>query len=219
MGFLQSTWEVIKSVGQSILKSIFGRRMDWQERFNELGFSTTPSYTPEEPDIQLRNKCVEYINQKFPHGFEYFYLNSTVDERVEMLKSMTEDLSDIYGVKLNDIVLYTPDNEFKQRTAGYYSTDENTLNLNVSLLFQENMTMSAEAFLTIFHELKHARQWFAIKGEQDYGYSPELLYSWAINWKNENYITFMESDEGYRNQPIEFDAFAFEEQFRYIFQQ
>ena len=63
------------------------------------------------------------------------------------------------------------------------------------------------------------RQWFAIKGEQDYGYSPELLYSWAINWKNENYITFMESDEGYRNQPIEFDAFAFEEQFRYIFQQ
>lgn len=218
MGFLQSTWEAIKTTCQFILNAIFGRRMDWQERFNELGFSVEPTYLPEEPDIKLREECIKYVKQKFPHGFEYYYNNSTIDERVEMLKQVTEELCDIYGVKLNDIILYTPDDEYKQRTAGYFSPNDNTLNLNVGLLFQEDMAMSSEAFLTIFHELKHARQWSAIRGWQEYGYSSELLYSWAVNWKNENYVSFMECDEGYRKQPLEFDAFAFEEQFRILFQ-
>lgn len=130
---------------------------------------------------------------------------------------MTEELSTVYNVKLNDIILYAPKSEFESCAAGYYETSNNTLHLNVSLLFNENWRMTAESFLIIFHELKHTRQWAAINGWEEYGYSPEILYSWALNWKNENYVSMLENDEWYRKQPIEFDSFAFSNQLRSIF--
>jgi hypothetical protein len=65
-----------------------------------------------------------------------------------------------------------------------------------------------EQIYTIFHELKHARQWAAVLGEKDYGYSDELLQKWGENMQN--YIPPYESDEAYRKQPMELDTFGFE---------
>lgn len=214
MGLLSSTWEAIKSTCQSILDAIFGRREDWQEKYDAQQDITQRAYSPEEPDIVLHHKCIEYINSKFPYGVEYYINNSSVDERMECLRKMTEELSLIYDVSLNGVILYTPENESDNRTGGFYDSSDNTIHLNVSFLFYENQAWVTEMFLTVFHELKHARQWAAIQNWKDYGYSNELLYSWNMNWLPGNYILPEESDEGYRKQPIEFDAFAFMEQLR-----
>lgn len=273
MGFLQSTWELIRSTCQYILDAVFRRRMDWQERYNDLvsgdnfsddspgqdnggfedsqekgqetetsydytihtgnpdvatpmgwqeklrklGFSATPRYFPEETDIHLRKKCDDYLRDKFPNGFEYFYYVSTLEERVEMVKSMAEELSVVYGVNLYQVNLYTPDPGSNLRTVGYYDPMDNSINMNVSYLFRCDIGSTAEVFAGLLHELKHARQWAAIQGWQDYGYSAELLYEWALNWKPGNYIDPDESDEGYRTQPLEFDAYAFGNLFTYLF--
>jgi len=273
MGFLQSTWELIRSTCQSILDTIFRRRMDWQEKYDdlvshdnvsddpqkqdnsgfensqekeqesgttsdspiitenpdettsiswqeklrELGLSINPQYFPEETDILLRKKCDDYIRDKFPNGFEYFYYSSTIDERLEMVKSMAEELSVVYGVSLYRVNLYTPDPGSNPRTLGYYDPTYNSININVSYLFRCDIRSTAEVFVAILHELKHARQWAAIQGWQDFGYSAELLYEWALNWKPGNYIEPEESDEGYRTQPLEFDAYAFGNLFTYLF--
>lgn len=263
MGLLQSTWEFIKSTCQSILDTICGRRMDWQERYDEfissdeqqtdessdqivddpddsndnsneeeqnetspitwqeklrkLGLSASPKYFPEETDIQLRKRCDDYLQAKFPDGFEYYYYNSTLDERLEMVNSMTIELSAIYGVCLYGIKLYTPEPGDNPRTLGYYNPTYNTVNLNISYLLRNDIHSTAQIFITILHELKHARQWAAIQGWQDYGYSNEQLYEWALNWKPGNYIEPEESDEGYRTQPLEFDAHSFHKLFSYMF--
>lgn len=274
MGLLQSTWEFIRSTCQSILDTIFGRRMDWQERYDEfvtsegptgqsseqevsdpddsaeeeqkddgttceqtnetgnqnlttpiswqeklhkLRFSVSPKYYPEEIDIQLRKKCDDYIRDKFPNGFDYYYYNSTVDERVEMVKSIAVELSAIYGIKLYNVNLYVPDPGSNHKTLGYFNPNDNSIYMNVSYIYRCDIRSTAEVFIGILHELKHARQWSAIQGWQDYGYSAELLYEWALNWKPGNYIEPEESDEGYRTQPLEFDAYAFGNLFRYLF--
>lgn len=191
--------------------------ISWQEKLRKLGLSVSPKYFPEEIDIQLRKKCDDYLQKKFPNGFEYYYYNSTFDERLEMVSSITQELCTIYAVRLSRVNLYTPTPGSNPRTIGYYNPTDNSINMNASYLFRCDYRSTAEVFLGILHELKHARQWSAIQGWQDYGYSHELLYEWALNWRPGNYIEPEESDEGYRTQPLEFDAYAFGDLFTYLF--
>ena len=238
MRFLQSTWETIVSAFQFFLEAIFGRRKDWQEKLDEFNYleniedslevddyekfdeSTvinSVQYQFEKPDIELTKKCAKYIHDKFPNGFAAYYHNSTLDERIDLVRTMTYELAEVYGVNISDVVFFTPNIEREIRTAGQFSPNDNSVQLNFSLLVSPNRASFTDMMLTVLHELKHARQWAAKSGWYDYGYSPELLFSWSANWINGNYIDFMVDDEGYRKQPLEADAFAFMEQFRNYF--
>lgn len=232
MGFLQSTWEAIKSTCQSILDVIFGRREEWHEKleefenlaeteiseeFEENNVVNSSQYLFEQPDVDLTRKCAKYLNDKFPDGFTAYYHNSTVNERIELTRTMTYELAELYGVTISDVVFFNPDTERDMRTAGLFSPNDNSVHLNSSLLNSPNRVSFTDMMLTVMHELKHARQWAAKSGWYDYGYSPELLFSWSANWLDGNYIDFMVDDEGYRKQPLEADAFAFMEQFRSFF--
>lgn len=166
-------------------------------------------------DIELRDKCIEYIKQKFPNGFTYYYENSTVDERLQLLRTMTYELAEIYEVKLYEVDLYTTDGNSPGRCLGCYSPNQNTVRINIHFLFLDNIKWTKEAFLTIFHELKHARQWHAVNDWHNYGYNPGLVYAWAINFNN--YSDGDDCYEDYRKQPIESDAFGFSEKFEYYF--
>lgn len=245
MGFITTTIKKIISSCQSFLNSLFERKEDWQEKITSYeqsydyddydlnGISefdslhsesdasqkfdteTIQKYAPEYPDVDLANKCRNYIVNKFPNGFFNYLNNSSVDQRVDDLRNFTFELSEVFGVKLNDVILYVPETDFQKNSGGYYSPSDNSVYINISLLFSNNNFYIKEAFIASIHELKHARQWAAVNHWKDYGYSNELIYRWNYNWNNYTYPE--ESDEGYRKQPLEFDAFEFSKEVGYLF--
>ena len=173
----------------------------WQVR------STHPGYVPTKPDQEAARKAKDYLDSKFRRGVKETLQDMTSWERVETIKDVVNQASEILNVKVDDIELYAPD-EFNQGTCGYFNREDNTLHINAYMITCDRAELVEEQVYTVFHELMHARQFAAVTGKKDYGYPPETLLDWAQNFKN--YISPGESDEGYRHQPLERDAFGFE---------
>ena len=110
------------------------------------------------------------------------------------------------------IVYPTTEEENMKYGCGFYNRKDNLLCINGVYLYSGDTELIKEQIFTIFHELKHARQWAAIEDRKDYGYSEELIQVWEQNMRN--YISPYESDEAYRKQPVELDTFGFEERLK-----
>ena len=67
---------------------------------------------------------------------------------------------------------------------------------------------------TLIHELRHAYQNAAIDNPYLYVVSDETWNEWKNNYKVNNYING--GSNGYREQPIEWDAINFARQKKYI---
>lgn len=230
MGFISSVFKKIISTSQFLIETILGRRRDWEGKIETLDESegtnkeeqtqqatgdSSSVYSPEAPDIKLREQCRQYIINKFPYGVTHYINNSTVDQRASDVKNMTFEMAEVYGVKINDVILYVPETDLEKSAWGYFSPNDNSVYLNASLVYCNDNILNRQVYVTILHELKHARQWAAVNKWQDYGYSKDLIYSWNYNWNA--YIRPEESDEGYRKQPLEFDAFEFSNEIKYLF--
>ena len=142
-------------------------------------------YHPERPDVELAQKCKEYLSEVFPYGVESKTQNMSQEELIEFFRQLEKGAEQIMGVNVN---------------ANFYAApDQPAIN-------------KEEQVYTIFHELKHARQWAAIEGylysTHDFGYSEQQIREWATNF--DHYIPSFVDDEWYQKQPVENDAFGFE---------
>ena len=128
-----------------------------------------------------------------------------------MNKGIAMATGDVVGI-LNSDDFYTSDEPPACDYCGYYSHSDRSLHINAALILSGKPQLIEEQVYTIFHELKHARQWAAVEGKlndvKDYGYSDEQIRIWAENF--DHYIPISVSDELYRKQPVESDAFGFE---------
>ena len=101
---------------------------------------------------------------------------------------------------------------------GGYRHRDNSLRLNLAMIVSDEPELFREQVSTIFHELVHARQHEAVfalangKPYEEYGYSVEDLQVMANNFLN--YITPGENYEAYTKQPVEAEAYWFEEQIK-----
>lgn len=166
-----------------------------------------PGYTPTPPDQKAARKAKDFIDRKFSKGVKETLQNQSSTERVETMQHVVREASDILDVKVSRVEYFEPDREHAG-VCGYYNRQDNSLHLNAYMVTSDHAELAAEQVYTIFHELIHARQWAAVTGKKDYGYSPETLLEWAENFNN--YIPCTESDRDYRRQPLERDAFGFE---------
>ncbi len=127
----------------------------------------------------------------------------TVDERIAFIRTLAGQAAATLGVRLNDIKV-----EYTSATyAGHYNIRRNTLHVNACALCDR--AYLAETVRTIFHELKHAVQAAAIRRDGNaWGYPVEVRAAWAHSMRN--YIPASVDPYGYFHQPIEIDAFGFE---------
>lgn len=161
----------------------------------------------EKPDVELENKCVNYLKEKFPKGIKKEMHRKSEVERVETIVEIVNDVSEIMGVDVK-LELDIPQRRADMEYHGSYNRKTNELHINMGYLTCDEPELVAEQVYTVFHELNHARQWAIVKGEKDYGYSDERRMKLAENFLY--YIRPEVSDYAYVRQPLEANSFGLE---------
>ena len=158
-------------------------------------------------DDKLALQCQKFIDSDFPQGLIDRLRNLSNEERLELMKNTVLKGANIMNVNVGNVKFFSPTNEVEMCTRGYYNRAEDTIYLNAYYLLNFDMPERTEGMLrTVFHELKHAVQFSAVLDDVDYGYTDELLLTWALNIKY--YVDSDDNFEAYRKQPIENDAFG-----------
>lgn len=166
------------------------------------------TYCPEKPDIELSQKCKDYLSDTFPDGVKEKLRDMSKEERTDFFRMIEKKAEEIMEVHVDIVDFYQTDEKPDCYYCGSYSHEDNSFRINANFIVCDDLDLVEEQIYTIFHELKHARQWSAVLGERDYGYSKEQLLLWAENFNT--YIPPVISDELYRKQPVEMDTFGFE---------
>lgn len=186
---------------------------DRQDRYyaeNIIGPIEKPDdYKHEKKIRDIERKCIENLDDILKNdSLEDTLRNQTPSERLDFIDQVANIASNAFGVKTNEIQYY----HGGETSFGVYNREDNRIYLNEAYVTCDNIYLVKEQLFTIFHETMHAAQWNAVKNlvleGDDSGYSKELLLEWAENFKN--YIRPDVDMEGYRNQPLEREAFGFE---------
>lgn len=223
MGFFSRTYEAISDWVEGLIYRITGRSEEWRlkrevirEKRRYIGhlLNSEIQYEPEEPDRQLALQAAVYLKTKFPNGIQETIAEMSVDERMRLFEELAEDVRDLFEVDKIQFEIVTPETEeeFRSMGLGFYYNSEKLLCLNGACIQCDNPGLWEEQVYTIFHEMKHARQYAAVSKTHDYGYSEDLLETWKYNMVV--YISPAECDEAYRKQALEKDSFGFEDMIR-----
>lgn len=175
-------------------------------------------------DTPLVTNAVNTIKSNFPQGIKETVKNLNEEEKVRKLETLVHDASAALGIEnVPELKLFIPESlDQINSQCGAYNPNENTLNLNFAMIVSEEPELYQEQVNTVFHELIHARQCAAIndwkngKPIDKYGYSEDYIIEMAVN--RLNYIRPEENYEAYTKQPIEAEAFWFEQQIKSGFQ-
>lgn len=201
---------------------ILGRMGCWADRLDAIReedreyarqleeFDAT--YSPEPADVELARRCHEYLDGKFPAGVAATVSGMSRRQLQTLFEEIISDAADMMGVRLDTVDIYSTDREPECYYYGCYRHADRSLRINAAFIFCGREDMIREQISTIFHELKHGRQWTAVENFLEdgdtFGYSQELLRRWAENLSH--YIPPTADDELYRKQPVEADAYGFE---------
>lgn len=203
-----------------ILKRIFGRTQEFEEKFEQLSEKEEYieqlkqcdlKYHPEFVDVKLALECKEYLAKVFPYGIRETVQNLSNQELLELFKNIEKDAEKIMDVHIDMVDFYSTLEEPNATYGGYYCFGDRSIHINTAYIYSGDPLQIEWQIYAIFHELKHARQHEAVNGAiygtKDYGYSHELLQSWYENIYI--YVNPEESDELYRKQPLEADSYGF----------
>lgn len=209
---VKEAWNEIKQAGREICDTVKEHYQEWRARRNDRHRKAHikehyHNYKPSEPDQKVAQEVINHLDNEFPRGIAETLIEMTGSQRVDAFEEMVKRGQEIMDIEVNQTVFFKPD-ESSQNICGYYDRKNNTLCLNEYMVTTDHPELIREQVYTIFHELVHARQWAAVTGKKDYGYSSDQLLEWANNFAN--YVPSNVSDEDYRKQPLERDAFGFE---------
>lgn len=224
-----TTLLLLSYVAIQIVKYVIARMNYWSERrkyieenqeYIDQVQAMDARYLPEPPDVELAEKCGEYLAGKFPSGIEVAIQSMSKEELMELFFQIESDAERLMGVSTDNVDFYESETPPTSAYFGYYSRQDNSLHINRAFILSGDARLVREQVSTIFHELKHARQWKAIENcladNNTFGYSEQQIEAWAENLKN--YIPCVLGDEIYRKQPVEIDSFGFEKRVLEIFE-
>lgn len=215
--------------GSEVCETIFRGTKEWaREKYEQVEKWLDEKIKPKDPvhpsakeaDTPLVPETIRTIENHFPDGVIKAAEESTPYERKRMIENLVPDAAQAIGLQdPPKVILEMPETiEELDSLYGYYRKSDNTLHLNVAKIVSGEPELFREQVCTVFHELIHARQMEAISALregnsiQEYGYSREYLLILAENWVN--YISPQENAEAYTKQPIEAEAYWFEEQIK-----
>lgn len=151
-------------------------------------------------DVTTAENIADCIKREFPGQdrpkIQKELAAMTRDQRIAKMEEIAQKIATTMQVN--------PTVKIQPLPAGYrgaYREIENTIYINAVLLEDDFSERAIDSIDTIIHELNHARQWAAIKG-QDLGYSKGRIRQYTKNWL----WYFSGCDERYWKQPIEADS-------------
>ena len=156
-----------------------------------------------EKALEVNDRVVELMNDVFhgKHPGEYLNAIEDFEQREKVFREFATRLLELYGLTDVKVAFEHLDKSY----AGCYSFDRKTLSVNVSYLTLNNPVLLLDAVDTVLHESRHALQHAAMYGHNPLGFDEETIKSWIKNMKN--YIRLENDPKGYREQPVEKDAF------------
>ena len=171
-----------------------------QDRYEEKGG------TYEIPDLKLVQETISYLDKRYCHNAPAKMVEISPLERTKEVEIVAKDMGRIMGVEVTKVNIYIPSRE-NYNECGSFNRNTGEVNINIRQLFSENEEILVDVISTIAHELYHARQWNAVSGKVEYGYSAEKLVSWGGN-----FLKYYPPICGplYYYQPLEADARGFE---------
>lgn len=177
-----------------------------------------------EADVYIDADTIETAKNRivssFPNGITETIANQSEEERIKTYQEFAIEAAKDMGLDqiVEDIVFYTPQTEEEMSQFGFFSRHNNNLYINMAFIVCDNVELGTEQVFTIYHELEHARQWAAVcacystpPGET-FGYPKEKVLEYANNFVY--YVTPDENYEDYKTQPVERDAYAFEDELK-----
>lgn len=191
------------------------------ERWQTKGGTPPVDPIPQEVKTSYETKVKstkDKIKEIFPSGVKEACTKLTPEERKDKVLEIAEVATQILGIdNPPQIVFEIPDNEEDLwRSYGSYNHKDNVLELNLAMIVTEEPKLFQEQISTVFHEMIHARQLRAIDALrqgvscENMGYTDSWVVNLANNWIN--YILPRENHEAYTKQPIEAEAYWFEQQ-------
>lgn len=174
-------------------------------------------------DEPMIDNAIHLISGHFSAGVVETAIHSDPEERKKKIEELVPKAARAMGVKNPPkLEFFVPDKiEQLHSLCGGYRRTDNTLRLNLAMIVSNNPELFHEQVSTVFHELLHTRQYEAIsafaegKPYEEYGYSADYIQIMAENMLN--YITPDENPEAYSKQPIEAEAFWFEQHIKPYF--
>jgi len=176
-----------------------------KENYIEITKDSQSDYVVNQQDKLLADECQAYIDKALPSGLTEALEPLSDSDRIEFVRGFVQDLSEVMGVDIHEVRFFSPSCPEEASCLGMYDPEEKSIVLNALFIFNLEEPKATEYMTrTILHELKHARQYAAIEGENDFGYDKDVLDTWRYNFAY--YIRSEECDEAYRKQPVEVDA-------------
>ena len=192
--------------------------IEWLQDREDFGASLPPvdlkgileeNYHPCEVDVAMLQQCADLLEHLFPtpeelpigERIDQKMQSMTSEQRMEFLQRIVVEAAHVMKVNIKEIRF--------EDIAGYgcYRADSDAIVISKAYIEMEGQVV--EVVKTVFHELKHAVQFHAITtGGNIRGYPREMLIEWANNFQY--YINPTWDPEGYFYQPLEIDAFGFE---------
>lgn len=212
-------WDGVAEASREIGNALYESHNRWKERAdgyqyeNIVGSNTKPKqFKPSKEVRAVGESAIQAVEAQIGPDQDLHETMSrqTPQERLELIERVSNAMAQRYNLKLGPIKYFFSDNlEF-----GNYSPSENCIRINASLVASENTYIVMEQLYTVIHETMHAIQYHAVEQEKavsgSSGFDSQLVCDWAVNFLPGNYIRPEVDPEGYRNQPLERDAYGIE---------
>ena len=185
----------------------------------ELDVASDPLVTPAQiPNVkatstlpQTSKRKLEILQTKLEkiYGFKpHQWSRLSLEERLEVLQDVHNALAATYSFTPVPVGI-TP---LPPQILGVFSETKEDIKINKKLVASNNQI---ETLATLIHESRHAYQWYLIKRyRQGPAFLSEARCAQAQEWGDnfDNYKTGEQyGSKAYQNQPVEADAFGFEE--------
>lgn len=215
--------EVKEFVVAPIVERIGERVQEWGSKIRDLSnrIRNKTKISPLEPtDLEAIERANGTINRHFPNGIKGTLEEMSEEQRIDAFNEFVNDaITDLRLDNTNiDVQIVLPETEEEASVFGYFSREDNTLFINAGLIICDNIEFAEEQVYTVYHELMHARQWAAVcawastpQGDT-MGYSMDRILEYANNFAH--YTSPRDNYERYRNQPLERDAYAYEQKLK-----
>lgn len=150
----------------------------------------------------VADRCIALLRGQIGSFSAERWSKLSPEQRGSALNALAMSAGQAMGIGIKGARFYTG----SAVSRGYYNQD-GYVYLNDDVLTDESNRL--DALDTVFHEGRHAFQRAAMNDPEKYGISQETAEAWRNNQPPYNYIRHDEDPVGYRNQPIERDAFSF----------
>lgn len=159
-------------------------------------------------DVSCLEDCIEDMAQFYLQGKDIEYQYGSLEQREALAVEFFEGVQKDLGISCN-----LEFSSMKPYECGCYSSENGSITLNSQMLESND---PSELLKTIVHESRHAYQQECILAPNESNISSDTIAAWAMNYMPGYYIPFEWDPEAYQEQPLEKDAFTFE---NYVYEQ